>query len=68
MYIMKLVCEGLSLKDELIPNVISAITLSQEDLTLSNQEKIVKARNLYFSDSYLLQKDKISFFAIYGKI
>ena len=63
MYIMKLVCEGLSLKDELIPKVISAITLSQEDLKLSNQEKIVKARNLYFSDSYLLQKDKISFFA-----
>ena len=59
---MKLVCSGLSLDDELIPAVISAITLSEEDLELSNQEKIVKARNLYFSDSYLLQKDKISFF------
>ena len=63
MYIMKLVCSGLSLDDELIPAVISAITLSEEDLKLSNQEKIAKARNLYFSDSYLLQKDKISFFA-----
>ena len=60
---MKLVCAGLSLDDELIPAVISTITLSEEDLKLSNQEKIAKARNLYFSDSYLLQKDKIYFFA-----
>ena len=63
MYIMKLVCTGLSLKDDVIPQLISKISLSEEDLKLDNQEKIIKARNLYFSDQYLLQKDKISFFA-----
>jgi len=59
MYAMKLVCEALGIDITTLPDEIIDLTLKTEDIILSNDKKIEKARALLFDSEYIECTDKI---------
>lgn len=56
-YAMRLIVEAKGYTD--YPEVLENVTLTEEDIALSNSEKIRRATELVLSDAYYEQKDKI---------
>ena len=56
-YAMRLIVEAKGYTD--YPEVLGNVTLTEEDIALSNSEKIRRATELVLSDAYYEQKDKI---------
>ena len=56
-YSMRLVCESFGITD--MPDEVKSVQLDIQDLSLSNSEKLEKARNLVMDDDYQDYKDTI---------